>query len=450
MCAIRAAGRAGYIRSRIASIVPTRPPQQRLGRPDAFRSPANCDSPFGRPPPVTRPTGGHLIKRSMTQSRPNRGRRDRACRRTTAFLAIAPASWRLVWPPCLRLGLAEPGHESTIASMSGSHRADGGSGDQQAPGAPALSGLLSEDESGHGVGLVAWSVLSGSGSPLWRFCPRRSGCVASLTMPTSTVWRLRIRRARSQQCGLEGTVRPGRCGPLDAGRALLEGERTRSIGGIARADDPLGGPGAILAAIGPVHRLREVARLDRSRLAVVAAVPGAIGYAVPLVVGLATGEVADGVAASAGALIVGFANLGGRYRVRSATLLAATVAAGVAALSGGLAGPSVVATVVLMVVWGFASGLLVSLGLRAAFVAMLSTWALLLAGDLNLHGDAVLHEAWLITAGGLGQTAVAIAAWPLRPFAAERRALADAYRALAAYARAGHRGASDATDSMMR
>ena len=51
---------------------------------------------------------------------------------------------------------------------------------------------------------------------------------------------------------------------------------------------------------------------------------------------------------------------------------------------------------------------------------MLSTWALLLAGDLNLHGEAVLHEAWLITAGGLVQTGVAIAAWPLRPFAAER------------------------------
>jgi len=176
--------------------------------------------------------------------------------------------------------------------------------------------------------------------------------------------------------------------------------------------------------------------VDRSRLAVAAAVPSAAGYSVPLVAGLAAGHVADGVAASAGALIVGFANLGGRYRVRSATLLAATLAAGVAALVGGLAGPSGPATVVLMSLWGFAGGLLVSLGTRAAFVGMLSTWTLLLAGDLNLHGKAVLHEAWLITAGGLVQTVIAIAAWPLRPFAAERRAVADAYRALAACARA--------------
>ncbi len=177
--------------------------------------------------------------------------------------------------------------------------------------------------------------------------------------------------------------------------------------------------------------------MDHSRLAVAAAIPGAIGYAVSLAAGLATGHVADGVAASAGALIVGFANLGGRYRVRSETLLAATAAAGMAALAGGLAGPSVVATVLLMGVWGFASGLLVSLGARAAFVGLLSTWALLLAGDLNVHGGAAaLHEAWLITVGALGQTAVALAAWPLRPFATERRAVADAYRALAGYARA--------------
>jgi uncharacterized membrane protein YccC len=76
---------------------------------------------------------------------------------------------------------------------------------------------------------------------------------------------------------------------------------------------------------------------------------------------------------------------------------------------------------------------------------MLSTWALLLAGDLNVRGEAVLHEAWLITAGGLVQTVVAIAAWPLRPFGAERRAVGDAYRALARYARAPTTGTLQGT-----
>jgi uncharacterized membrane protein YccC len=182
--------------------------------------------------------------------------------------------------------------------------------------------------------------------------------------------------------------------------------------------------------------LRELTRLRRSRLALAAALPSAVGYAIPLVAGLATGHVADGLTGSAGALIVGFANLGGPYRVRSGTLLAATAAAGLAALVGGLAGPDTVATIAAMSGWGFAGGLLVALGTRAAFVGLLSTWALLLASDLALHGTAVLREALLITAGGAVQTVVAIAAWPLRPFAAERHAVAGAYRALAGYARA--------------
>jgi hypothetical protein len=51
-------------------------------------------------------------------------------------------------------------------------------------------------------------------------------------------------------------------------------------------------------------------------------------------------------------------------------------------------------------VWGFAGRLMIALGTRAGFVGLLSTWALLLAGDLHLHGNAVLREAWLITTGG--------------------------------------------------
>jgi uncharacterized membrane protein YccC len=166
---------------------------------------------------------------------------------------------------------------------------------------------------------------------------------------------------------------------------------------------------------GPV---REALRLDRNRLAFDVAVPGAVGFAIPLAAGLATGRVEDGVTASIGALIVGFANLGGGYRVRSVTLLCATLTTAVAALAGGLTGDSDVAAVVLMGVWGFASGLLVALTPRTAFVGLLSTWALVLASDLHIHGVAPVHAAALMSAGGLLQTLVA------------------AYRALAVAARA--------------
>jgi uncharacterized membrane protein YccC len=194
-------------------------------------------------------------------------------------------------------------------------------------------------------------------------------------------------------------------------------------------------PGATLAALGRRIRLRDLLQLRHPRLAVATAIPSAIGFTLPLAVGLASGHVAEGTTAASGALIVGFVNWGGPYRRRAITLLATTLATGIAALLGGLAGPVAAATIVLVGVWGFASGLLVALGPRVALVGTLSTWALLLAGDLNLHGAAVLHVAGLITAGAAVQTAIAIVAWPLRPFTAEHHAVANAYRALAGCAR---------------
>jgi len=184
-----------------------------------------------------------------------------------------------------------------------------------------------------------------------------------------------------------------------------------------------------------MSRLRELLRFDRSLLAPTTALTSAVGYAVPLVIGLATNHLTDGVAASAGALIVGFANFGGRVPVRIGLLLVTTATAGIAALIGGLAGPSDVATVVVITLFGFATGLLVAFGTQAAFVGMLATWTLLQAGDLNLHGAAVLQEAWLVLAGGLVQLVVVAATWPFRPYAPERRSVADAFAALARCAR---------------
>jgi fusaric acid resistance family protein len=155
--------------------------------------------------------------------------------------------------------------------------------------------------------------------------------------------------------------------------------------------------------------LRAAVRVERSRLARAGAVAGAVGYALPLAAGLATGHLRDGVAASVGALIVGFANLGGPRRVRAQAMLVTALAAGAGALAGGLAAP--MAAVPLVGAWSFGAGLLVALGTRAAFAGILSTWALLLAGGLGLHGAGAVREAALILTGGLLQTAVAL---PLR------------------------------------
>ncbi len=195
-----------------------------------------------------------------------------------------------------------------------------------------------------------------------------------------------------------------------------------------------GHPPLRFAAVTATPLLRDVVRLDRSRLAIATALPGAIGFALPLLIGLAAGRPTDGIVASTGALIVGFANLGGGYRARAATLLATSAAITVASFLGGLVATDVVLTIAALGAWGFAGGLLVALGRSAGFVGMLSTWALLLTSDLGLHGAWTLDTTALIAAGALLQTLIAIAAWPLRGLAPERQAVADAYDALAAYA----------------
>ncbi|MBV9050390.1 MAG: FUSC family protein [Solirubrobacterales bacterium] len=182
-------------------------------------------------------------------------------------------------------------------------------------------------------------------------------------------------------------------------------------------------------------RLRAASEINRSELAVAAGLTGAAGYAVPLVAGLALAHAREGAAASAGALIVGFANLGGRYRVQVQTLVAAAVCVSVAVLLGGVSAPSLSATVVVLAAWAFVAGLSVVLGLRAALVATLATWALLMAGDLSLHGHQVLRDTALVAIGAAAQVVVVLTVAAMRPLSAERQAIAAAYRELGAYAR---------------
>jgi hypothetical protein len=149
--------------------------------------------------------------------------------------------------------------------------------------------------------------------------------------------------------------------------------------------------------------------LERSRLAATGGAASAAGFALSLAAGLATGQMRDGVAVSIGALIVGFSNVGGERRIRAVAMLVTALAVGLGALLGGISGPL---AVLVVGAWGFGAGLLVAPGTRAASAGVLSTWALLIVGDLHLGSAGTLREAALITAGGLLQTLLAL---PLRP-----------------------------------
>jgi uncharacterized membrane protein YccC len=94
-----------------------------------------------------------------------------------------------------------------------------------------------------------------------------------------------------------------------------------------------------------------------------------------------------------------------------------------------------VAFAVLLFAIAFCAGLLVAWGPSATQVGIAGTAAALILGHQAQHPAAALHIALLVLAGGLGQTALAIAGWPLRRHLPERRALSGLYASLAALAR---------------
>jgi uncharacterized membrane protein YccC len=184
------------------------------------------------------------------------------------------------------------------------------------------------------------------------------------------------------------------------------------------------------AEVGRRRLLQQALAVDRSQLAIARGVRNALGMFILLAVGILVGDIALGVALAGGALLVGFADLGASYATRARTMVAAAALVGISTTVGTITGGTDWLAVVLMAVWGLAAGLTVALGQAASFLGILAALGLMIAefysGDLS-HG---LERGALAIAGGLFQTALALAVWPLRPYRPERAAVAATYRAL--------------------
>jgi len=102
---------------------------------------------------------------------------------------------------------------------------------------------------------------------------------------------------------------------------------------------------------------------------------------------------------------------------------------------GSIAGHSLPTLVILTALWGYAYGIVASLGPAATTVGINSVIALIIFSRLPADPRQALLYALLVFAGGLVQTFLLVSVWPLRRFSAERHALATAARSLAQYAR---------------
>jgi uncharacterized membrane protein YccC len=156
--------------------------------------------------------------------------------------------------------------------------------------------------------------------------------------------------------------------------------------------------------------------------------------AVVLIAALASGHAREGAAAAIGAFVTGFASLQGVYRSRAAAMLFTSAAAALSAFVAASTSGSAVAAVALAAAWGFAAGVVASLGAVATTVSLNALIALAIFGQFH---DTPLQAAQLgvfVFAGGAVQAVLLVVVWPLAGFSAERKVLAGAFGALATYA----------------
>jgi uncharacterized membrane protein YccC len=170
-------------------------------------------------------------------------------------------------------------------------------------------------------------------------------------------------------------------------------------------------------------------------LAVSQSVRTTIGVLTPLVIGVATGRIEYGSYAALGALPAGFVSFRGVSWTRVLAVLFAAAGMAVSTFAGATAAhgqPWLLVPIVCA--WGYASGLLASLGPTVLAVTLQWPIALLIASALPLGPGSAAIRAGLVFGGGLWQSLLVVSSWAVSRGNAERTAVADSYRALARYA----------------
>ena len=176
---------------------------------------------------------------------------------------------------------------------------------------------------------------------------------------------------------------------------------------------------------------QSVVRFQAAKLAPWVALRNSIGLALPLVAGIATGQVAGGLAMATGALNVSYSDSSDPYLQRARKMLAASVFVALAVFAGAVTGRHNIASVLIAGFWAFAAGMMVALSQNAADVGTISLVTLLVYAAVPQTFERAVYGGLLAFAGGLLQTLLSIGFWPLRRYIHQRLALSDLYLGLA-------------------
>jgi uncharacterized membrane protein YccC len=168
-------------------------------------------------------------------------------------------------------------------------------------------------------------------------------------------------------------------------------------------------------------------RYQSDKVAPWMAVRNTIGVALPLALGVELGRIPSALAMSTGALNVSFSDSDEPYARRARRMCAASLLVGLAVFAGALSGRNQVTAVAMAATWAFAAGILVALSTTAADLGTMSLVTLVVYAAFPMPPEKALYAGLLAFGGGLVQTVLAVAFWPLRRYVPERRVLGDLY-----------------------
>jgi uncharacterized membrane protein YccC len=181
---------------------------------------------------------------------------------------------------------------------------------------------------------------------------------------------------------------------------------------------------------------RTLIRFDGSKVAPWIALRNTIGIAAPLATAVAMGNPAAGTIMATGALNVSFSDGSDPYFRRGGRMLAASAIGAIAVVVGALWGSNDTTGIALATLWAFAAGMLVAFDNAAGDIGLISLVTLVVFSAHSMTPEQAVYSGLLALGGGLLQTLLSLALWPLRRDEPERRVVGELYVALSGVAAA--------------
>ncbi len=176
---------------------------------------------------------------------------------------------------------------------------------------------------------------------------------------------------------------------------------------------------------------RVLTRFDSTKVSLPRALRNSAGVVMPLIAGFALNMPRGGLVVASGALNVAYSDGSDPYAQRAKRMLSSSILCALAVLLGALSGSRNAPAVAVATLWAFVAGMFTVISTTAGDLGVISLVTLLIYAAQSLTPHQAVFSCFLALAGGLLQTGLSIAFWPVRRYEPERRALANLFLELA-------------------